>query len=305
MTRRRFAWIALVAACAPAGFEPSSRVDSLRVLAVQADRPFAAPGEDVALTALVVDPEGGGRPVALSFATCLNPGSGEIRDCAAELGPMRELAVGADGTATFGVRVPDDALAGLSVPVGSVGVVFAACAGSFVDRPRAPGAPIGCLDASGRLSSRDGFVWGEKRIAVVPVFRNENPAIDRVDFDLGGSEPDIGLVPCPRGAEAKSCPADRLHRFDVYPAKGAAETYPDPVHPGATLTEDLVLFFFATQGTLADEVVRTADPDGLGQRFTTSYAPTDIDPSKPIDFWFVLRDDRGGTSFAHRTATLR
>ena len=83
----------------------------------------------------------------------MNPGSGEIPDCVARLGPMQSLGV-MDDAATFGVTVPSDALSGLALPVGAVGVVFAACAGDFVDRPRAYGAPIGCMDGSGALVSR-------------------------------------------------------------------------------------------------------------------------------------------------------
>src|SRR5438132_1286666 len=48
-------------ACAPKDFTPASFVDTLRVLAVRADKPFAAPGENVQLTALVVDPNGKDR----------------------------------------------------------------------------------------------------------------------------------------------------------------------------------------------------------------------------------------------------
>src|SRR5438105_3550081 len=65
-------------ACAPKDFTPASFVDTLRVLAVRADKPFAAPGENVQLTALVVDPNGKDRPIAFAFGTCINPGSGEI-----------------------------------------------------------------------------------------------------------------------------------------------------------------------------------------------------------------------------------
>ena len=48
--------LALFAACAPKDFSPSSLVDSLRVLAVRADKSIAAPGESVHLDALVADP---------------------------------------------------------------------------------------------------------------------------------------------------------------------------------------------------------------------------------------------------------
>lgn len=277
-------------ACAPKDFTPSSLVSTLRVLAVRADKPFAAPGENVQLEALVVDPRGNGRDVRFAFGTCVNPGSGEIPDCVARLGPLKELGV-MDESATFGVDIPANALTGLQLPVGTVGVVFAACAGKFVDQPRTAGAPIGCSD-----DSRDSFVWGMKRITVIDIARNQNPEMAKIFWDGGGSEPEIPpFDPC---TDEKTCLS---HTIDIFPADGAAETYPDPLDLKSTRTEDLVMFFFATDGKMQDEVVRLADPDGRGMRFTTRFEPLDIDPKKPIDFWFVLRDDRGGMSFAHRT----
>jgi hypothetical protein len=295
--------IGALVACSAKAFAPASFIDTVRVLAVTADKPFAAPGENVQLQALVVDPNGGARPIGFAFGMCINPGSGEIADCVARLGPMKKLTV-MDELAPFGVTIPTDALAGLSLPVGTVGVVFAACAGTFVDQPRAFGAPIGCIDPNGALVSRDGFVWGMKRITVLDGIRNENPLIDKIFVGGGGSLPEIPPIePCPAGVQPVDC-AQAL-AIDVFPKPNAAETYPDPLDLRQTRTEDVVLFSFASQGDFNDEVVRAADPDGQGMRFKTSWAPVAIDPSKPIEFWFVLRDDRGGMSFEKRTATLK
>src|SRR5262249_39285463 len=126
--------------CAPKDFTSASVVDTLRVLAVRADRPLAEPGETVALEALVADPRGAGRNVYFAYATCINPGSGEIAACAEHLGAFHSTLVDPDGHASFSLTVPSNALA--SAPIGEVGIVFAACAGSFVDSPRQPGAPI-------------------------------------------------------------------------------------------------------------------------------------------------------------------
>ncbi len=53
-----------------------SKVDSLRVLAVRAEPPEAAPGDSVKLTALVVDPTGKGRPLTMRWSACLIPERG-------------------------------------------------------------------------------------------------------------------------------------------------------------------------------------------------------------------------------------
>src|SRR5690349_24975049 len=77
---------ALVVALSLAGcaqFDPGSRVTSLRVLAVQADRPYAQPGETVHLDALSHDPQG--RETTWAWATCVNPASALLEDCLAQL----------------------------------------------------------------------------------------------------------------------------------------------------------------------------------------------------------------------------
>jgi hypothetical protein len=64
------------AACNTQGFDPQSKVDSVRLFAVRADKPYAKPGEDVTLEALMTD----GRrekPSALKLYwipfVCMNP----------------------------------------------------------------------------------------------------------------------------------------------------------------------------------------------------------------------------------------
>src|SRR5688572_1206346 len=68
-----------VCACAPDDFEPGSRVTSLRVLAMQADLPYAAPGEPVQLGTLSIDPQG--RPLTWAWAACVTPASSELFAC--------------------------------------------------------------------------------------------------------------------------------------------------------------------------------------------------------------------------------
>jgi hypothetical protein len=277
--------------CAPKDFSPASFVDTLRVLAVRADKPFAEPGEHVSVEALVADPTGLGRNVYFAYGTCLNPGSGEVVDCASRVGPMTTIPVDADGRAVFGVEVPEDALAKVSpdLPIGTLGIVFAVCAGSFVDAPRAPGAPIGCTNGT-----RADFMWGVKRVTIITGARNQNPEIVRVLFDRQRWDEgfEMTLDPCP-GGDVSSCPSDKQHELDVQINVDAMESY-------AGRTEDVVSFFYVSQGSLRDDVVRSSS-----DVYTTIYAPTAVDPSREIELWFVVRDDRGGTAFTKRTARLR
>jgi len=286
-------------ACEPTGFEPEYLVDTLRVLAVEADVPFAAPGQAVHLTTLWADPLGNGRPVNWAWGTCLNPGGLQITDCAAAL---QSLTLGSD---SFDVTVPTNALDGLppSEPIGELGVVFAACAGTITLAPNAAnGAPVTCTDGTGAMVGRDGFMWGGTRIILVTGITNANPTIDKVFID--GSEWAPGFV-WPIGACAATDPTQCLpseqHDLAYTATADSAETYATPTGPE---TEELVGWFYVSQGTLTAGYAEP-DEDDAGapttpETFEMSFAPTQSDETHPVHLWLVLRDNRGGLTFADR-----
>jgi hypothetical protein len=272
--------VAALASCTADAFDPSSHVDTLRVLAVRTDVPFARPGEHVKLEALVADPGGGGRPVRLAWGTCLNPGSAEIPACADEVSGF------SIGGPTFDVDVPANA-------EGAFGVVFAACAGSFVDGHRAT-APIGCVDARGDAIGREGFMWGAKRVVVSADARNQNPQIAGLSVDGAPWTDGAALdVPACDGDDVADCAADRKRRLAITAAPGSAETY------GGS-TEDLVAFFFVSQGQIDADFVRVKDG-----AFAVTFAAIHADAKKPVLVWVVLRDDRGGVDWVTRAWTVR
>ena len=278
-----------VAACASDTYDPPSKVDTLRVLAVRADKPFAQPGERVHLDTLVADPKGNGRVVRFAWATCVNPGSGEVTDCAAVASPF------APGAASWDVTVPANVLDGqpANAPIGTVGVLFAACAGAIVDE-RTPSAPVRCVDAQGASVGRDGFMWGEKRVIAVNGVRNQNPGIAAVRLD--GAPWDASTQPVLSACGASGvgdCPGDQQHTLEIVPAPGSAEMYDG-------LTEDLVGFFFVSGGGVADDFVRQT-----GDSFSTVLAPTGVAAGTVVTVWLVLRDDRGGVDWQVRSYVVR
>lgn len=161
-----------LAACAGEGFDPASRVDSVRLFAVRADKPYAKPGDVVTLEGLVTDArKERPRPLKLYWlpVACLNPrddlyylcfaalsGGGAARlfpagDAAdaggappapgtEDAGGLGELPPGLDLTSqlvegpTFSFRMPDDAVQERSgvPPYGVVFVFNVACAGRVV-----------------------------------------------------------------------------------------------------------------------------------------------------------------------------
>jgi len=277
-------------ACEASGFEPESRVDTLRVLAIQADLPIAVPGEKVHLTTLWADPLGNGRPVSWAWGICVNPASTQIPDCAAHL---RSLVTGSD---SFDVDIPADALEGLppGIPVGEVGVVFAACAGTLTLVPNATGAPVSCTDGKGAAIGRDGFVWGGRRIIVFQGIRNANPTITKIFLDGVEWSPTFAptIQPC-AAKQVENCPVETQHVISYQITPDSQETY------GLGTVEDVVGWFYASQGSLENGYARPDTSTGA-PTLQTQYAPTLSDTSHPVQVWFVLRDDRGGVSFAQR-----
>lgn len=68
--------IAVLAACGGEGFDPASKVDSVRLFVVKADKPYAKPGDTVTLEALYTDArKSKPRPAKLYWipVLCLNP----------------------------------------------------------------------------------------------------------------------------------------------------------------------------------------------------------------------------------------
>src|SRR5688572_3714557 len=78
-----FALLPLLLLGCDEALEPGSKVDSFRVLAEQADLPYAHPGETVQLTSLSHDPEG--RSINWAWASCVNPASSNLEGCLAKI----------------------------------------------------------------------------------------------------------------------------------------------------------------------------------------------------------------------------
>ncbi len=276
-------------ACDANTFPPASLVDSLRVLAVQADKPFAEPGETVHLEALIADPLGEGRAISVGWGTCVNSGSSELPACASAVSSFQTSG------SSFDVTVPSTALDGApaDAPIGSVGVVFAACAGTLTPTPHAL-APATCVDASGRTNDRATFVWGEKRITVLRGLRNANPVIARLRVDgLIWPETEERTLKACDVKSVSGCAVEGQHGLQLDVTKESVETY-------FGQTEDVVVFFFTSQGELRDEFAR---PDADGATLTV-VALDKPDRARSELLWFVVRDDRGGVSFTSRRARI-
>lgn len=196
-------------------FESGSKVRTLRVLAVQKDRPYARPGEDVSLQVLWHDPARDADPSLPPptigwIAACNNPDGDLYELCfeqfaAAFIGGedlSDRVLIPQAGASTandrFSVTLPDDIVSSRppptsdeQVPYGLSYVFFAVCSGAL-DIDPSGGFPLVCYtdqDGSGsftsgdtRLGSED-FVVGYSSIFAYESIENRNPLVTGIDFN--------------------------------------------------------------------------------------------------------------------------
>lgn len=191
-----------ILSCSPT-FEPQSKIQSLRVLAVQKDKPFARPGETVTLRMLLADgSKEAPRPVqVLWLSGCENPLADLYAGCVASV----TGSGGAAGKPEMGAPAPV-AGSGLEFsfqlsptiisrrpppadrrqpPYGLSYVFFAACAGEVRVLPsaEAEGFPIGCFSKSGERLGPEDFVAGYTAVFAYESVKNTNPIVTGFTLD--------------------------------------------------------------------------------------------------------------------------
>jgi len=298
--------LAVLAGCG-ADFDPGARVTSFRVLAVQADTPFAKPGETVNLTSLSYDPEG--RTVNWAWATCVNPPASTVDGCLAKIAQDSQasgtppIAAQGAGLDTFTFTVPSDALDSLPAAArGSalVGVLNVACPGALAFQTGPGDLPFQCTDPStGRVLGLDEYVVGLKRISVRASDRNQNPSIASVTFD-GADWPDgevKEVVPCDTdGNTYSTCSGVSKHQLAAIVTPDSLESGTDEF--GTSFREQVIVEYYATEGVF-DSAVRIAESPQTGWAARKKASGSDL------TLWFVVHDDRGGVTWTERTVHVQ
>jgi hypothetical protein len=300
--------LALVSAlgCTEDDFDPGSRVTTLRVLAVQADRPYAAPGETVRLSALSLDPLG--RTIQWAWAACENPSTSDVEGCLDKI--AQDTALGAtpllasgESVDTLELTIPPstlDALPPEALPAAMIGVVSIACPGEIELETSTAGLPFRCIDgASGDELPLDEYVIGLKRIFVRSSDQNQNPSIERVTFD--GEDWPADVV-----QEVDSCDTDEFvyddckdkgsHQLAAVVSDASFESGIDEF--GRDFAEDVIVQHYNTDGIFQYEV-------RIGEEPTTGWVARSSASGSDVPIWFVARDDRGGVSYTSRTVHVR
>lgn len=292
-----------------AELDPGTQVQSLRVLAVQADTPFASPGDTVRLQALSHDPFD--RPITWAWATCENPASSSVEGClidiaqdAAASGASPLISMG-EGQDSIDITLPANVLDDVSTPArpqALVGVLSIACPGTLelvTDPTTESPLPFRCTAPEGNELSLHDYVVGIKRIFLRETDTNDNPVIESVTFD--GEDWPEGEV-----KEVDACDTDEFtfddcegeidHRVAAVLSPGSFQTGVDEF--GRDFTEQLIVQHYTTDGIFKDEV-------RIGQDSETQWVARSGSAGTEQTLWFVARDDRGGVTWAERRVRVR
>lgn len=223
--------LALLLGCAP-DFEPASTLNSLRVLAVQKDKPYAHPGDTVTLRMLFDDAAPGGpRPIEVFWlgGACEDPPGDSYTGCVELFAPKPGAA---PATGPFGL--PDTVKPGkgpvftttLSPTIisrrpppvnpkqpryGASFVFFTACAGHLDFAPAGefdpvnnPGSlPFACYSPSNKRLGQGDFIAGYTEIFASDTITNANPIVTGFEVDGQGVVPECTGAGCiPEGEQS-------------------------------------------------------------------------------------------------------
>ncbi len=336
-TRQAWVWMAgAVVALGLLGcsesFDPISKLNTLRVLAVRADNPYPHPGDTVHLDMLWYDgksppdqqptlrpppigmptlPKAGeSRQLRLFWLSgCFDPDGDLYYECfpqfAQELASAQtdpaSLANVAGFGSSFDVSVPADIITRRppkegQTPYGLSYVFFALCAGEVMPvEPGPDGLPLACMDAAGNRLGQDDFVIGYFAFYSYDQITNTNPKIDGLLVD--GSPVAEGDEPSfPVGGEVAV-------KVQVDPA--SVEINPLSLDAkGNPQTEMMWVDYFASSGDL-DKAARlvndatTGFNDDNGVKLTLPGAP------QTVELFAVVHDSRGGVQWIQRAVQAK
>jgi hypothetical protein len=300
--------VALAAACG-GETDPESKLASIRILATQADKPYAKPGDVVHLELLAYDARPKPTPlmrVGWVKAPCVNPADGDYFACypafASQFPRGTDITSMLEAGTTFSAEVPSDVLDGRpsmggEPPNGTIIVFSMACAGHVeflgTSATSPEGLPFGCFDAAHRNVGPSGFVFAFTRIFVFANRTNANPVIDQLTFAGHPVDASAGIT-MDHCANANKCPTMPL---DTSVPSSSQEIDPSTQGPSKEpLREEIWVNYFLTSGSVQDDVRLLYDPvsgavPGSADALTAPTAPGDG------VLFAVVHDNRGGVAW--------
>jgi hypothetical protein len=306
---------ALLGACSD-DYDPYNEVDGFRLLAIAADRPALLPGASTELSALLsVDPD----TATYHWSWCpLTAGPERGYECAITREQLQAAAddalgsgvievpaldLGSEPTATFAHDLPAEFFPAVCEFLRS---------GDIPDEAEIP-ACARSFPLTIRLEVEAG---GEVRVGLKTIeiladddgqTPNQNPAIGAA-VALHPTWPDVEIALADDGSTALEREVEYILRLDI--SASASETYsavPLTGGPPESQREDLLVTWFVEAG--ATDVMRTAFLDGeisldqASENLWTTPSSAELGAST-TRLYFVIRDNRGGTSWMTRTLGL-
>ncbi len=302
-------WTAFALCGCGTQFAPESLVESVRLLAISADKPYAAPGDTVGMDALAYDGRAT-KPLPMQVwwvpIVCPDPPGDSYFACYA--GFDEKLAPGVDLTSMlvagthFSFQMPEDIVTrhkrpASGEPYGMVVVFAIACAGhvQFVrrsDDTLPPAPPLGCFDEHGTELGPDDSVFAYAQVFSFEGRTNTNPVIDRLTFAGKAVDPGQGITldHCPPSGK---CPETALDT--VVPSSSQELDPGDLSAAGKPLHEEIWVDYYVTAGTVPnDALLYDATAGKLASSSVQLSAPTAAGDQR---LWAVARDNRGGVSW--------
>ena len=281
MPRALLCAVLLCVGCGADEFPDYSKLESLKVLALIADVPEAAPGETVTITPLITDMAGGGRSLSYTAKACVDPGvsagasptcpdNGFTQTLASAVTISDPLFIAPNYTgyltsSTVSVVIPADTL------------VFAGK--SSVDRQNGVSYLV-----TYDLTANDGTkVRAFKRILVsYRTTRNANPVFVNITT---------------QGSDFEGKPLTLNYDMETRINENSQEQYTVLNEDGTqttTKTETLTTTWFVSEGEL--DKTRTTGPVGENK----FHRPPTYSEDQSFILIAVTRDGRGGTGYFMR-----
>jgi hypothetical protein len=308
--------------CPSAQFDPASKVESVRILATRADKPYAKPGDVVNLEVLADDARvEKPAPMKLYWVPipCIDPPNDSYYACYpgfAQLPEGVDLTPVLKAGPTFSFTMPADVITKHSKKDGSVdaepdglAVIFTiACAGHVEYVPPGAGGsvnalPLGCFDDQHTQLGPDDFVFAFSLVYAFNDRTNANPVVDHLTF--GGAPIDLNagvwMDHCGSAAadangtvSRTGCPATPL---DVVLPDSSQEDDPSNPDPdGKPRKESVRAHYFVTDGTFSDDTINLFDPTAGRLTGTADDYRAPATAGENM-IWAVVRDNRGGATW--------
>jgi hypothetical protein len=298
---------------------------------------WAKPGETVQLQALWYVPPSDVRGRTWVWTRCVDPEATTVIGCMAaialelqHIGTDRasQEAAFAKGESPFLTLPPLDAVGGIDIPHvavkvpedtltrlpeearrnSTVGVLAIVCPGKVVinleELAVRNAIPLKCLeDGTGRDLPLEEWVIGIKRIFVRETDRNANPSIAQITWD-GADWPESEVKevsPCETdGNRFDRCDGQEQHTVAAVTTSDSFESGTDSAS-NTHFTEQVIVQYYSTEGIFEHEVKIAQNPPSA---WVARPAARDL-PGGLVDMWFIVRDNRGGVTWAQRKVHVK